>query len=201
MLEGVLSKFEEIQRQYAYDYCEFEAGVFDLGYFYNERTNVSLLAGAIWRENPTENLVLEEYSSDKEDADSADYKGRRDLWFRLGNTQFRCEAKQRWVELESVTTAEIEEIVGLAGAESEKIEQRYLKQGNEALGIVFATLRLKRSNQHHGNELLMNLNRLIDESRCEDLVTHSVIIEKVLTAGGSSSLHPGVVVFIWRRKA
>ncbi|MDH4870606.1 hypothetical protein [Pseudomonas sp. BN515] len=201
MIERILKKFEEIQRQYARDYCDFERGEFDLGYFYNERTNVSLLAGAVWRENPTDNLVLEEYSSDKEGEDASDYKGRRDLWFRAGGTQYRCEAKQKWVDLETVTKADIDAIIDLAKSEAETIEERYLRPRNEALGIVFATLRLKRKNQQKANEWLENFNRLIDDSCCEGLIIHSVIIDEVLTAGGDSNLHPGVVVFIWSRSA
>ncbi|MCY1380945.1 hypothetical protein D9M69_688100 [compost metagenome] len=98
-----------------------------------------------------------------------------------------------------MTKAEVDSIVSLAKAESLKIESQYLHPGSKALGIVFATLRLKRSNQHHGIELLMNLNRLIEEAKFGELTVHSVIIEKVLTAGGESNLHPGVVVFIWSR--
>ncbi|MCO6059240.1 hypothetical protein NG726_21530 [Pseudomonas sp. MOB-449] len=97
------------------------------------------------------------------------------------------------------SSADIEAIIDLAKSEAEKIEERYLRSRNEALGIVFATLLLKRKNQQKANEWFENFNRLIDESCYEGLIIHSVIIDEVLTAGGDSNLHPGVVVFIWSR--
>jgi hypothetical protein len=64
----------------------------DRPFFYNERATLSLWAGGIWQSN-RENLVLEEYRSDKVSL-SGKYTGRCDIWFRAEGQSCSAEAKQ-----------------------------------------------------------------------------------------------------------
>lgn len=62
-------------------------------YWYTERANVGLLAGAAIREDW---LALEEFTHDKVGREGQGKKGRLDLWLRRGESMWAVEAKQCW---------------------------------------------------------------------------------------------------------
>jgi hypothetical protein len=69
----------------------------DTPYMYCERATLSQFAGGVWLSDP-DNLVLEEYVSDKQ-CDAGKYRGRGDIWFKAGGALCCGEAKQGWVSL------------------------------------------------------------------------------------------------------
>jgi len=74
----------------------------DAPYWYNERANVSFLAGAIWR---CGGMCLEEYASDKT-WEKEKYPGRTDIWFYLDGKEYIAEAKFGWIKIpEDLTLA------------------------------------------------------------------------------------------------
>ncbi|MBO0135545.1 hypothetical protein J0673_04485 [Vibrio sp. Vb2736] len=204
MFNVIFKEFDAIHREYAHSYSNYDKGKFDLAYFYNERANISILAGAIWRQSEYKALVLEEYSTDKEkqtgdnqDINAKGYRGRRDLWFCLNDQQFRCEAKQLWWSLESLNEHEFSSAIKLADREANKIEKQYIDGDNFALGIVFITLKIRRTNLGKSSSYLAELDRLIATHQQDDLVTHKFVLDEVLGSGGeSATLYPGVLVLI-----
>lgn len=64
-------------------------------YWYNERSTISSLAGAVWR---CGGFAQEEYSSEK-GGESNKRMGRVDLFFRFNSLDVVCEAKQLWIYL------------------------------------------------------------------------------------------------------
>ena len=73
----------------------------DVGWWYNERASVSLLAGAAGRAGA---ITLEEYFTDPAQTGrrSRKYKYvRQDLYLRIGQSEFVGEAKQLWMRLPS----------------------------------------------------------------------------------------------------
>lgn len=62
----------------------------DLGWWHNESSNVSLLAGAIWRIG---GVCISEYGVSR---DGATQPGRADLWFRLEGQAVDVECKMVW---------------------------------------------------------------------------------------------------------
>lgn len=99
-LKRVLAQLDLICQEYVDSYCEPGKAI-DVPWFYNERASLSQFAGAVWRANPT-NHVLEEYACEKQD-EGSDYKGRRDIWFRIEGQQYWAEAKQHWGTLSNFT--------------------------------------------------------------------------------------------------
>ena len=75
--------------------AHIEDGCFDHAYHYNERATLSMFAGAIWRSSKS-NLVLEEFGTAKKWS-GGEYKGRRDIWFRVAGRICYGEAKQSWI--------------------------------------------------------------------------------------------------------
>jgi len=204
VLAEVFKEFDSIHKEYANKYSNFESGEFDLAYFYNERANVSIFAGAVWRQNPKDNLVLEEYSCDKYNECSSEnetnistYKGRRDLWFCLGESQFRCEAKQKWWSLDNLEEERLISAIELADIESSKVEKKYINSNNTALGMVFVTLKINRSNLENASSYLVQLEKLIKKHQTNNLFVHSLILDEVINSiGETSELYPGVLVIV-----
>ncbi|MGI2865329.1 hypothetical protein [Vibrio alginolyticus] len=204
MFDEIFKEFDIIHREYANSYSNYEEGKYDLAYFYNERANVSIFSGAIWRQQGYKTLVLEEYSTDKEKLESNNqdfgvrgYRGRRDLWFCLDDQQFRCEAKQLWWSLENLNKHDFSNAIQLAVNEASKIEKQYIYENNFALGIVFITLKMCRANLSKSYSYLSELDRLVSIYQQHDLIFHKLVLDEVLNSGGDSSIiYPGVLVLI-----
>ncbi|MGE6223673.1 hypothetical protein [Aeromonas media] len=204
MFDEIFEEFDIIHREYAHSYSNYEKGTYDLAYFYNERANISIFSGAIWRQRECKTLVLEEYSTDKEKQecdnqviDLIGYRGRRDLWFCLNDQQFRCEAKQLWWSLDNLNENEFSAAIQLAADEASKIEKQYVYENNFALGIVFITLKIRRANLCNSSRYLAELDWLVSMHQQHDLITHKLVLDEVLRSGGdSSTLYPGVLVLI-----
>ncbi len=90
-IEPVLIQWLKIHREYIEEFsCE------DALYWYNERANVSTLAGAMWK---CGGFALEEYSSLKGEDDDTQKKGRVDLYLYNHGKDAICEAKMKWLFL------------------------------------------------------------------------------------------------------
>jgi len=82
----IIKQWQKINRDYLEDYS-----FTDSLYWYNERANVSCLAGAIWKVG---GYALEEYSAIK----GKDEKyGRIDLYFSVDEIEYLIEAKHEWL--------------------------------------------------------------------------------------------------------
>lgn len=101
LLSKLASKFIACQRDYISCFKEEDTAQ-DLGYFYNERTNIGFLAAAAWRQKNW--VALEEFACDKKHRVEKGKlsKGRADLYIgvRASNndiTSISIEAKQQYV--------------------------------------------------------------------------------------------------------
>lgn len=82
----ILKQWQKINRDYLED-SEFS----DSLYWYNERANISCLAGAIWKLG---GYALEEYTATK--GKEKKY-GRIDLYFSIDEIEYIIEAKHQWL--------------------------------------------------------------------------------------------------------
>jgi len=90
-LEPVLRKWIDLNESFAR-----EMGFRDCPWWYNERTFVGVLAAACFL---TGGYALEEYGCLKS-WESEEYKGRSDLYLRIGGEEYACEAKHHWLRAE-----------------------------------------------------------------------------------------------------
>lgn len=81
-------------------YCRVCNGE-DAPYFYNERANIGVLAGASWRSGW---IVLEEFQSEKGYRNKPKVNGRVDLWLSDETREELVEAKFRWICMDSPKT-------------------------------------------------------------------------------------------------
>jgi hypothetical protein len=67
----------------------------DAAWWYNERTVLGILAGAVWR---CQGRAIEEFLTEKRHSQKrrGSYPGRCDMVFGIGEEEFWCEAKQCW---------------------------------------------------------------------------------------------------------
>lgn len=129
---NIIQQWQKINEDYLVE-CDFN----DSLYWYNERTNVGCLAGAIWKIG---GYALEEYSATK----GKDEKyGRIDLYFSVDKTEYVIEAKQKWLHFNSKvkTFANFEKDIEkmLENAISD-CENSMLHNGiSNGVGLVFIT--------------------------------------------------------------
>jgi hypothetical protein len=89
-LAVVLKEWSAVVTALADDWTRREPAYQDVPFWYFERPHVGMFAGAVWR---TEGgLAFEEFTYNK-GAEGAYKLGRCDLWFKVNNLEYYCEAK------------------------------------------------------------------------------------------------------------
>jgi len=91
----ILQHFSDYNHSYAEQYAK-KNKYYDCAYWYNEITNVGVVACGISKAN---GFSLVEYVSKK--GSGRGYSGRRDLYFNYNGLDGVCEAKFDWVKLSS----------------------------------------------------------------------------------------------------
>lgn len=90
----------------------------DAAYWYNERANIGMLAGAAWR---CGRIALEEFQQKKGYRNRSKNNGRCDLWISTEINEAIIEAKFKWLSLRSTKTKEIvERIIKKATQDAKK---------------------------------------------------------------------------------
>ncbi|MGP8320861.1 MAG: hypothetical protein ACT6FE_00840 [Methanosarcinaceae archaeon] len=101
-LSPILDQWLRINRDYIEEYdCE------DSLYWYNERANISALAGAVWK---CGGFAMEEYSSEKGKGKNKK-SGRIDLYLYFSENEAISEAKMNWLYLYKNFNKDFGEIV------------------------------------------------------------------------------------------
>jgi hypothetical protein len=108
----------------------------DVPWWYNERASLSVLTGAVWVAG---DAAFEEFSSEKDRRRTKrNFKGRIDVRFCYGDTDFVAEAKQSWpligCQARSAQTAIENEL-----RHARKDVQRVPANEGQKLAIVFAS--------------------------------------------------------------
>ncbi len=126
--EKILNEWIECTKRYV-DFWDGD----DLPYWYNERANVSVLAGAAWRAGF---IALEEYQIVKESSEKECKTGRNDLYLSDRENDIYIEAKVLFPEIDSLN------IFAQSGAVKEKRDQAVsdaskIKDESNLVGAVF----------------------------------------------------------------
>ena len=116
------------------NYCKFYKGE-DAPYWYTERANTSILAGAAWRCGM---LALEEFQREKGYRTRDKWNGRVDLCIATGDKEFLFEAKHAWLSL-SLSPERMQEKIEsiLSKACDDTLHTRGNDKSVESCGIAF----------------------------------------------------------------
>jgi hypothetical protein len=114
-------------------------GFGDYPYSHGELACLSLLAGGIWQRSPT-SLVLQEFGSEKS-AESlvepnSKYRGRGDIWFRLGELDYYGEAKVKVPHAGSLTPRKATSFLRILREQTETARNNKTTEAH-GLGILF----------------------------------------------------------------
>lgn len=94
----------------------------DAPYYYNERANISVLAGAAWKSGW---VALEEFQSKKGYRNRAKTNGRTDLYFANEADEELIEAKFEWICMGSENISNmVQETMGRATIDAKKNESK-----------------------------------------------------------------------------
>jgi hypothetical protein len=179
-LEPVLVQWLKIHRDYVED-ANFE----DCLYWYNERANVSVFAGAMWK---CGGIALEEYSAFKADETENAKRGRIDLYLQSHGNSAVCEAKMTWIYLCEAHKQQTNFSNAIANA-IEKASNDVLKTLNanpNSLGIALNFITGYSRENVDAIESLTSLKEEIKNSTCDFYAWLEIKEKKIISGNGNS---------------
>lgn len=163
MFNDIFNNYFKIIKNYNILYAHSNKKDTDVPYFYNERANVGLFTGSIWRSS-RKSLVLEEYILHKTELKRV---GRRDIWFALSDPQnkeeliqYRCEAKQFWLKLhkENKHKSKVLRIVNTSMNELKNVETK----NGFRVGISFIVIKVNKKQWNNYPQLVKSYDESFD---------------------------------------
>lgn len=180
-----LAHFKPLLRKWTQITAEFATRTEDLPYWYDERPDTSILAGAVWR---LKGVAIEEMPAKKERPGKA--PGRIDLYFMLGDKGHIVEAKRRWI------WPSLLEVRGrVSGALDSACEQalRYDYEADLRLGVVFVVPYVDASEAYNASERIDYVIRSVSEIDSDFIAwTFPALSTDLMIDEGD--YHPGVLL-------
>jgi len=136
----------------------------DVGWWYNERASVGMLAGAAGRAGA---ITLEEYFTDPAQTGNRPRKYkyvRQDLYLRVGQAEFVGEAKQLWMPLPNDSARLRRNLLQCIDA-AVKDTRAKASFGASRLGVVFAVPYLKACSAKEYNKAICGWFEVIRKVR------------------------------------
>ncbi len=169
-------------------YIETESYDSDCAFWYGERPNISLLSAAVWLHG---GIALEEYGAEKKNG-----RGRCDLYFRVGNTSFGCEAKHLFLKLGRSDGASAHKVCEkLEEAKRDAVHAIHDENVN-VLGLCFVTPMIHEKRLSGLNEYLREMESLKNDFCCSALVWIGVPKGDKPLAGDRMQFFPGTFLAI-----
>lgn len=153
VLEPVLQEWISVVGETAEDWRGPTPRESDVPFWYRERAQLSLFAGALWRVNA---LAFEEFSATKHRA-GRKTSGRADIWFKIRGRQFIGEAKH----VSANAASNHEHLKDGMNEATENVAEH--KQGKAtALAMVFVTVGVLA---RHASEVNRRLDAWIEQAK------------------------------------
>lgn len=150
-------------------YCRVTEG--DAPYWYNERANVGIVAGASWRCGW---IALEEFQSEKSDYDHGDendspsnkWNGRCDLYICSDYSNEVIETKFKWITTNSNDIkSSMASVIELAISDASKLEA---EEGLTYAGLAFLPIYVNKSNLSNADTLETKIQEAIHTAKSID---------------------------------
>ena len=177
----------------------------DLGWWYNERASVSLLAGAAGRAGA---ITLEEYPTDRRNLKSRPANGsevRQDLYLRVGKSEFVGEAKQLWMRLPKDHKRMHEEVIQWIDAAVTDANSK-ASFGASRIGVLFVVPYLNVCSVKETNEAIQTWRETIQRfRRCAiawvlPLQARRFPLSTRMGAQWKREIYPGCAIFMVRTR-
>ena len=163
----------------------------DAPYWYTERANVGVLAGACWRAGF---VALEEFQSEKGYSNKPKRPGRADLWIANGNVNTCVEAKMKRISLNSKNVA-CTLIPILESALDNAIESRGSQKNLDALGMTFVPVYIPSKDEKKVDERISAMVEDIKSNFRGDMIFwHFPSESRVLKSSTGKYCWPGLIV-------
>ncbi|WP_434361544.1 hypothetical protein NF212_24310 [Parasalinivibrio latis] len=182
-IEPILQHWIECSNQYIDTWNQS-----DLPYWYNERANVSILAGAAWKAGWT---AIEEYQVPKTDLDKT-YIGRNDLYLANKELGVCAEAKVVYIDINSPEDFESYVSQSMSAAKRD-VEDIQGNEDDERLAISFVVGKVKPDVDME--ESINRFKRMATEFPTHAYAIYCPDAAKNLTAK-DGYYYPGVAVYI-----
>ncbi len=161
----------------------------DCAFWYRERPNVGLLAAAVWLHGGT---ALEEYGAFKTKG-----RGRCDLWLRIRNTSFGCEAKHLFLKLARDAEASAHNVCEELQKAEKDLAYCASDMKNKALALCFVTPMIHATRLSEWSEYIREIeSSLRNDPRCTALVWIGVPKGERPLAGDRMQFFPGTFLAI-----
>ena len=132
----------------------------DIPFWYGERANLSLFAGALWL---TDTLVFEEFSTTKHRAGRGS-SGRADIWFKIRRQQFIGEVKHV-----RTNAASDNKRLRAGMKEAVKCVREYRQLEAARLAMVFVTVEVLARDKPKVNDRLEKWIEQVQKLKCDAL--------------------------------
>lgn len=131
-------------------YCRIMKGD-DAPYWYNERSNIGVLAGAAWR---CGRIALEEFQYEKGYRNKPKWLGRADLLLASENYDDLVEAKFKWLSLKSRNGISnvVQDVINNAVIDAKKTEG--IGHSDKVIGIAFCPVYAKKKDINEIDDLI-----------------------------------------------
>ncbi len=159
-LEKILESWVKLNEKYVRSTDE------DAPWWYNERASISILAAATWQAG---GIALEEFSTRKKERGKSERAGRTDVFLKIGETKFACEAKFVWLRMgKSDAKAHIIQIK--QELKNARADARHLNpEDGKRFGVCFASVRIPEKCESKINEILKEFQKEIRSANFEAL--------------------------------
>ena len=168
----------------------------DVPWWYNERADLSVLAGAIWKSG---NVAFEEFVDEKRKISrrtgklSRKYTGRVDLHFSVRGKTFIAEAKQCWSGAAAPNHNTPNKIAKFLKKACDDI-RRSKPHNQRRLGIVFAIPYIRAQHVKHIDDRVKKWISAIRDVDCDAMAWIFPAVARRAKHG--TSYFPGIAIFI-----
>jgi hypothetical protein len=156
-------------------------------YWYTERANVGLLAGAAWRSGW---IALEEFQANRTE-DNVGWRGRLDLWLRSASAAYVIEAKLEWV---SLTSHLVEPGINSLDEACSDVLNLVLTEDQTRVGIAFCVPYIKRNLASQVDQKVGDLLDLLNRVNHDAIAWCFPSCTRALLDRKQEEVYPGIIL-------
>ena len=185
-LRPILGSWIDLNLKYAKDQRWL-----DCPWWYKERAAVSLVAAAVWQAG---GHALEEYTTSKRSYEGP-YRGRGDLYFKIGSRRFIAEAKFRYIHLGRRSKNAKQSFKKLLREAKKSVKDNDATTGHTRLGFLFLSPRIPKDWSRQEIQDTIEYSKALADSTKPDAHAR-VFPDQGLKLQFNKSVFPGTILLV-----